>query len=70
MVSISNAMTTNSKAIMERMFFLGIHLSVFNWLLFIEFAIWFIFQLTAHQWTELYLKVHHLASNFKWMILL
>lgn len=46
------------------------HSAASNWLLFIKFALWFIFPLTAHQWTELYLKVHHLVSNLKWMILI
>lgn len=72
-VSISSAMTTSSKAIMEQRVFLGIHLSLFNWLPFIEFAIWFIFPLTAQPQTALALKAYHclyLKPHFKWMILL
>lgn len=42
----------------------GIHLPWLNRLLFMEFAIWFIF-LMAHQWTEPYLEVHRLVSHFK-----
>lgn len=59
-VSISSAMTTSSKAIMERRIFVGVHLSLFNWLPFIEFAIWFIFPLTAQPWTAPSFKVWYL----------
>lgn len=69
-VSISSAMTTSSKAIMERGVFFSVHLSLFNWLPFIEFAIWFIFPLTAQLRTALALKAHHLVPHFKWIILL
>lgn len=69
-VSISSAMTTSSKAIMERRVFFGVHLSLFNWLPFTDFAICFIFPLTAQPWTALALKAHHLVPHFNWMILL
>lgn len=52
------------------MVFFNIHLSLFNWLLFIEFAIWFVFPLMAQPWIAPALKVHHLVPQFKWMILL
>lgn len=69
-VSISSAMTTSSKAIMERRVFFGVHLSLFNWLRFTEFAIWFIFPLTAQPRTAPALKAHHLVPHFKWVMLL
>lgn len=50
--------------------FFGVHLSLFNWLPFIEFAIWFVFPLTAQLRAAPALKAHHLLPRFKWMILL
>lgn len=51
-------------------FFFGVHLSLFNWLPFTEFAIWFIFPLTAQPWMAPALKAHHLVPHFNWMILI
>lgn len=50
--------------------FFGVHLSLFNWLPFTEFAIWFIFPLTAQPRTAPALKAHHLVPHFKWVMLL
>lgn len=69
-VSISSAMTTSSEARMQQKGVFCIHLSLFNWLPFTEFAIWFIFPFTAQLQTALALKVHPLVPHFKWMILL